>query len=263
MRKRTRRILFWLAVLVFGFASWVAVKYAQGYVYDWLSNAFVHTGAVAVTVNTNATLFVNDQKAGATSFLGNRVGKERLIPGTYTVRVARENYSSWQKTVVVQEGLLTDFPHVLILPTSADAQTELKQEASTSLGESRTLKNAIPKVKPAQVRVGDFLLKGDQLWDMRTASASVLATGVVGVTLTKDSSRILWWTRNELWVQWLRATDKQPYRVEGERQAITRFSVPIVRAAWFRDNEHIVADLGITYRIIETDTRGGTNIIKI
>lgn len=263
MRKRTRRILFWLAVIVFGLVSWVAIKYAQGYVYDWLSNSFVRTGAIAVTVNTSATLFVNDQSSGTTSLFGNRAGTEGLAPGTYTIRIARDGYSVWQKTVVVQEGMLTDFPHALLLSTDADAQPALQQEASQSMSEARTLKNAMPKLKPPQVRVGDFLLKNDQLWDMRTASGSLMATGVLGIVPASDNSRILWWTRNELWVQWLRNTDEQPFRVEGEQQAITRFSVPIVRAAWFRDVEHIVADLGITYRIIETDTRGGTNIIKI
>jgi hypothetical protein len=73
---------------------------------------------------------------------------------------------------------------------------------------------------------------------------------------------VLYWTRNELWVSWERATDYQPYRAAGDRELIARWSVPIARAAWFRDRDHIVVDLGITYRVLETDTRGGTNIVR-
>jgi hypothetical protein len=114
------------------------------------------------------------------------------------------------------------------------------------------------------VTLGDYTLRGTDLWDMRTASGSLIAERVLGIALTSNGGRLLWWTRNELWVLWIRNTDYQPFRTEGERQAITRFSVPIVRAAWFRDNDHIVVELGAaTYRVLEIDTRGGINMIKL
>ncbi len=264
MKKRTRRILFWLAICAFAFASWIVIKYAQGYVFDWRTNAFVRTGAIAVTVNTGASLFVDDVKTGDTSYLGNRAGRDRLAPGSYEIKLVRDGYASWRKTVEVREGMLTDFPTVLLLPSDEASQPELKNEASSSLSESRTLKNAPPKMVHPEVSVGDFALSGTQLWDMRTASGSVIAENVLGFSVAENTSRLLWWTRNELWVLWVRNTDYQPFRSEGERQAITRFSVPIIRAAWFRDDDHIVVDLGRQdYRVIETDARGGLNIIKI
>jgi len=164
---------------------------------------------------------------------------------------------------------------VLLLPTDDESLLSLKQEASDSLAAALTLKNALPtptptpspkpaKPLPARVTDADFTLQGTTLLDERAASPSVVAESVLGFMVAGNESRILWWTRNEIWVLWLRNTDSQPYRSEGERQAITRFSVPILRAAWFRDIEHIVADLGNqSYRIIETDARGGTNIIKL
>jgi hypothetical protein len=264
MKKRTRRILFWVAVAAFAFSSWVVVKYAQGYVFDFRTSAFVRTGAIAVTVNTSATLFVDDTKVGNTSFLGNRTGQDRLLPGSYEVRLVRDGFSDWRKTVEVREGMLTDFPTVLLLPTDEGSELTLKKEASASLAEARTLKHAPARMAEPEVRIGDFALRGAQLWDMRSASGSLVAESVLGVTLAGNGSRILWWTRNELWVLWLRNTDYQPFHTEGERQAITRFSVPIIRAAWFRDVDHIVVELsGPSYRVIETDTRGGINMVKL
>lgn len=273
MRKRTRRILFWFAAVVFIGATWVAIRYAQGYAYDFRTNTFRRTGAVAVTVNVGATLTIDDRVIGDTSFLGNRAGSDGLVPGTYDVRLTRDGYSSWRKSVLVEEGKLTDFPFVLLLATDDESVLALKAEASQSLGESLTLKDATPTptpsvrpTKPAPKRVEDdrFALEGTTLLDISTASPSVIAEQVLGFSRADNGSRILWWTRNEIWVLWLRNTDTQPYRKEGERQAVTRFSVPIARAGWFRDEEHVVADLGNqSYRVIETDPRGGTNIIKL
>lgn len=273
MKKRTRRILFWCAAVLFAVASWVAIRYAQGYAYDFSTNTFVRTGAIAVTVNTGASLSVDDRKVGDTSFIGNRAGTDGLLPGVYDVRLSRDGFSSWRKSVTVEEGKLTDFPHVILLPTDDESILALKAEASRSLGESLTLRDATPTPSPrpagASVSVKavsdrEFRLEGTTFLDVRTASPSVIAERVLGFHRASDGGSVLWWSRNEIWVLWLRNTGDQPYRTEGDRQAVTRFSVPILGAAWFRDGYHVVADLGnASYRIIETDARGGTNIIKL
>lgn len=242
MKRRTRRILFWAAVLVFGVSSFVIIRYAQGYKYDFTAHRFVLTGAVAVTANTDADLFVADEPAGSLSLLAHRGGEDRLLPGSYGIRLERDGYVAWRKEAVVQEGLLTDFPRVLLLPTDEAAVTDLRAEASRSLA-------AALRVKPRTASIS-----GDG-W-------SLPAAGVLGYQVSSGGDRVLWWTRNELWVLWIRSTDYQPYHSAGDRALISRWSVPIVRAAWFRGADHIVVDLGGAYRVIETDTRGGTNIVR-
>ena len=252
MKQGTRRALFWVAAVVFIIATWVVIRYAQGYAYDFDVGMFVRTGAVAVTVNTDASLFVDEVMVGGTSFLGNRAGSDGLLPGDYSLRVSREGHTTWHKYITIEEGRLTDFPHVMLLPTDDESSLALKHEVSSSLNEAQILRESA------------FIIQKKSLIDTRTASGSLVAENVLGFATAKDQSRILWWTRNEVWVLWLRNTDQQPYRTEGERQVLTRFSVPITRAAWFRDLEHVAVDLGNqSYRIIEIDTRGGTNIIKL
>lgn len=262
MKKRTRRILFWIAVVVFAVATWVVIRYAQGYAYDWNAGQFVRTGAIAVTVNTSAELFVDDQLSGSTSFLGNRAGQDRLLPGTYQVRLSRDGHSTWRKEAIVQEGFLTDFPSVMLLPLDDESVIDLKHEASASLSLARL--SSEPHKAVVGVTDGTFTLKGTTLWRTDAASASIVAESVLGFARPTDNSRILWWTRNDVFVLWLRNTDYQPFHTEGDRQQITRLSVPIRRAAWFRGRDHIVIDLGSqSYRILEIDTRGGVNIIKL
>ena len=77
-----------------------------------------------------------------------------------------------------------------------------------------------------------------------------------------DGKKLSWWNENELWVMWLSNADYQPYRKEGEKELITKFSSKIKKADWFRDGDHIVVD-SAGYKITEIDKRGGLNIIEI
>ena len=235
--------MFWLAVIIFGVSAFVIVRYAQGYRYDFTAGRFELTGAVAVTANTDAKLFVDDMLVGSLSLLSHRGGDNRLLPGSYSVRLERDGYATWTKEAVVTEGLLTDFPAVLLLPTDEASIVDLRAEASRSLTEA-TL------VKPTRASIS-----GDG-W-------SLPGTGVLGYMPSDNGDRVLWWTRNELWVLWVRDTNYQPYHVAGDRELVTRWSVPVVKAAWFRDRDHIVVDLGGgQYRVVEIDTRGGINIVR-
>ncbi len=257
MKKRTRRILFWVAVLVFAAASWIAALVAQGYKYDLATNRFVRTGAIAITANTDATLTVNDKPAPAMSFLSHRTGVNRLLPGVYAVRVAREGYTTWRKTATAQEGLLTDFPGVLIEPTDPDSQAILKTQIIEALQQSFVK-------SPKPVTAGSFTLKGTTLTRTEGDNRTILATGVQGFALADNDSHILWWTTNDVWVLWLTNTDYQPFRTEGEKHLISHVPSPIARAAFFPDHDHIAIDLGaIGYRIMETDTRDSINVITI
>lgn len=271
MKRRTRRILFWIAVVLFGTASWVAVRYAQGYQYDFTAGRFVRTGAIAVSANTDARLFIDDRLIGSLSFLGRSAGQGRLNPGTHIIRLVRDGWSEWHKEALVEEGRLTEFPHVLLLPTDEDSLEALRSEASSSLDGARTLADApspspVPRGLPTpapEVVVDRWALRGTQLWEMDTASGSLIAERVLGFSPADGNDRILWWTRNELWVLWDRAVDEQPAREEGERLLLSRWTTPIAGAAWFRDRDHIVVDLGaLGYRVVETDTRGGVNSVR-
>lgn len=273
MKKRTRRVLFWVACIIFGLASYGAVRYAQGYKYDFATRTFVRTGAIAVTANTDAQLSIGDRLVGPLSFLGRRAGRDRLLPGSYTVRLVRDGWSPWHKEAVVQEGLLTDFPSVMLLPMDEESQPELIAEFTEALEGPRTNADATPPPpapsgqprvsSPPQVSLGEWLLVKGTLRFMDTASGSVVATNVLGFSPTDNNDRVLWWTRNELWVQWAHNTNYQPYRAEGEIEMLARWTTAITGAAWFRDRDHIVVNLGSQgYRVVETDTRGGINIVR-
>src|SRR3990167_9933507 len=97
MSKKTRWVLFCIAVVIFFVASYMTVVYALGYRYDFVNHAFVSTGSLRIIANTEAEVYVNGKLSGKTSFLGDSFSQGRLLPRVYTVRLEREGFHAWQK----------------------------------------------------------------------------------------------------------------------------------------------------------------------
>ena len=83
MTKKTKRVLFYAAVAVFLFLSYIAVLYAQGYKFSFDDFRFYRTGSMYVKANSDAKIYLDDKLIGATSFLGNSKNINGLLPGIY------------------------------------------------------------------------------------------------------------------------------------------------------------------------------------
>lgn len=130
MSKKTRWILFGLAIVVFFVLSYLTIVFALGYKYDFSERAFVRMGSFRMVANTCADVTINGKPAGGTSFLGNTFSKTRLLPRTYAVSLDKEDYHPWQKKITVSGGLFTDFPKVVLVPL----ELPLEQVATGSFG---------------------------------------------------------------------------------------------------------------------------------
>ena len=128
MTKATKRVLFYSAVAVFLVLSYVIILYAQGYKYSFSENRFFKTGAVYLRVNTDADVYVDDKLLGNTSFFGNSYRIEGLLPDKYTIRVQKDNYSTWQKLVTVDEGFVNEFSKILLISKDENDLEELDKE---------------------------------------------------------------------------------------------------------------------------------------
>ena len=116
MTRKTRWILFYVAVVIFLLLSYVMVVYALGYKYDFVAWKFVQTGSFRVIMNTGANVYINNDLAGGTSFLGNAYSKGRLLPRTYPVRLERDGYHAWEKKIAIAAGYFSDFPKIVLVP---------------------------------------------------------------------------------------------------------------------------------------------------
>lgn len=280
MTKRAKQVLFYSAVAVFLILSYIIILYAQGYKYSFSENRFFKTGAIYLKVNTGADVYLNDKLLGNTSFFNNSYRIEGLLPDDYVIRAQKSDYSTWQKLADVDEGFVNEFSKILLLPQDEKGLEELDKEIAliflpiqserSSGTESRILDSPAPTsvggrigttpTEPFAIKKGVLSTTGEEP-DL-PAQAGKIAENVKGFILSKDKNKLAWWTANEVWVMWLNDANYQPYHKKGDKELITRFSTQIKKAAWFRDEDHLIVDSN-GYKILEIDTRGGINIIEI
>jgi len=248
MTKMTKRALFYSAAAVFLISSYVIILYAQGYKYSFSENRFFRTGAVYLKINTSADVYVDDKLLGNTSFFNNSYRIEGLLPGRYVLRIQQNDYSIWEKSVTVDEGFVSEFSKIILLSKNEGGLEQLDKEIAfifSSIASASQL----------------FVLKKGILLTSAEEPEKI-AENVKGFALSKDNNKLAWWTANEIWVMWLNDASYQPYHKNGDKELITRFSTQIKKAAWFRDEDHLVVDSN-GYKMLEIDTRGGINIVEI
>lgn len=280
MTKTTKRWLFYSAVVIFALSSYVIILYAQGYKYSFSEAKFFRTGSIFVKMNEDAEVYLNNKFLNSTSFFGSSYTISGLLPGQYTVRLQRENFSSWQKKIPVEEGLVSDYSRILLLPTSGDEAVVLKKEITDLLyptskpitASSGTPPKAVaPKPSPSKTPTPSpkptptepfFIKTGVLFKTLDNGETERLAYSVVGFAISPDGKKLSWWNDSELWVMWLSDADYQPYRKAGDKDLITKFSHKIKKADWFRNSDHIVVDSN-GYKITEIDKRGGLNIVEV
>ena len=279
MNKRTKRILFYSAVGIFALLSYVVILYAQGYKYSFSEAEFFRTGSIYVKINEDAKVYLDGKFLNSTSFFGNSYTISGLLPKQYTVRVQKDNYSSWEKKVSVEEGLVDDYSRILLLPKSGDGAVALKKEITDLLYPTpkptpTPLAKPTPKPLPSKtpilspVPTEPFYIKNGVLFkNMENGETERLAYLVAGFAVSPDNKKLAWWNESELWVIWISDTDYQPFRKAGDKEIIMRFSIKIKNAAWFRDSDHVAVDSTSSgqagYKVVEIDKRGGLNIVEI
>lgn len=251
MTRKTKQVIFYSAVAVFLVLSYAIILYAQGYKYSFAESKFQRTGAISLKANVGAKVFVDDKLKDSTSFFGNSFSVNRLLPGVYKVSVQKDGYSLWQKRVTVEEGLVTDFPKVYLLPEEGEAEQKLFEEVG-------------------------LLFEKAELSILPSTSFSIFKSNdldyVKGFKISENKNKVVWWTANELWITWLNDQHYQPLRKRGRQELITRFSKTIQNAIWFRGEDHLAVEIEerdvrgrpySSYKIIEIDKRGGINIVEL
>lgn len=262
--------------------SYIVIMYAQGYKYSFSENKFLITGAISLKVDTDAKVFLDDELEGGTSFFSNSFSIDRLLPGQYRLSVQKDGYSGWSKTVSVEEGLVIDFPSVMLLPEEGEEEQKLFEEVGLLFKELEPIPTLKPppvikpkiSTSPSPLPEEQFVLdvKNKKLFENTGGELKEIASDVKGFRLSENENKLAWWTDNELWILWLNDTNYQPYHKKGDKELIIRFVQHIQNAAWFRDEDHVVLELErfdskgrpySIYQVVEIDKRGGVNIIEL
>jgi hypothetical protein len=170
--------------------SWMLLKQTDGY-------CLGRDG----TVDRCGLIFVSSQPTGADIFINDKPqkfqtnGKVNVRSGTYAVRLAREGYSDWARTVTVIGGDVQRFDYPVLFPVdlkTTKAASFASQLSFMTQSPSRRWLVAAETAQPGQM----------QVFDLRNAQKPVtkpvlLQAGVVTAAESVQSWNVLEWSDDE------------------------------------------------------------------
>lgn len=111
MTKKTRRLIFYIFLVLFIFVALFIVFYALGYTFDWQKKSLTTTGAFYFKSRPDrAKIYINNEYAGDTNkFI------RRLTPKNYDIKISKSGYYDWQKTLNIKSGLVTKAENMLLI----------------------------------------------------------------------------------------------------------------------------------------------------
>ena len=179
-----RKTLFLACLAVFLTVTPLVILYSQGYRLDWNSPEgrikLTQTGGLFFRVSPKqANIFLDSKLTKTTDFFFDSALIENLLPGKYDISIMKEDYHSWEKSLEVQEKMVTATDNVLLIPDdpkltilttnvsnfwlSPDNKSLILQEESEENGWSLKLYNLQRKVKSHLIKETDIYSKGADL----------------------------------------------------------------------------------------------------
>lgn len=117
MTKRTRTALFVLMVLIFTVIAPVIIMYSQGYRFDVKKMKFLETGGIYVkTMPGDATISIDDDYQNKTSGFSRDLLIQNLLPENHNIKIEKEGYYSWTKTLEVKEKKVAEAKYIVLFP---------------------------------------------------------------------------------------------------------------------------------------------------
>ena len=99
---RTRILLFLLSLILVPTVTVGVILFARGYRFSPKQQAFQATGLLSATSLPNgASVYINDELKSATDTTLN------LTPGIYRVKIKKEGFSPWEKTLTIAAEVVT------------------------------------------------------------------------------------------------------------------------------------------------------------
>ena len=131
LSRKRRRAYFRLLLAVFVVAAPFLFLYATGYRFESLT-VFTKTGGIYVGAEqADAEIYLNGELVHETGTFRRAFYVQDLKPGTYTVRVSKEGFHPWGKTLPVYEHIVTEAqafnlpeePLLVLIPSTFTNQT--------------------------------------------------------------------------------------------------------------------------------------------
>jgi hypothetical protein len=112
MTRSTRRIIFFIFILIFLIVTPGVLLYATGYSFDWENKQIIKTGSFYFqSLPDSAKILIDGKEIDKTpSYIA------RQNPGTYGIQISKEGFTSWQKKLNIQAQLTTEARNIMLIP---------------------------------------------------------------------------------------------------------------------------------------------------
>lgn len=287
MTKRTRKIILLLAILFFILITPTTLFYAWGYSFDWQTKKPVLTGGIYLkSIPKRAQVYLNDKPQEQTT----PIFIKRLLPKEYQIRVTKQGYHSWQKTLRVESKIVTEAKNILLIPLSPKIETvnpelalEFSEEPTSifyihqpsyilyrtdkdnSFQEQINL-TPLPSNHDYQIFTSNndqlaLLDEQNQLYllNPQTKNFEIISQDVQGLEFSHDNNKLLYYTSSEIWIYHLPLSEE----INNNKELVTRISQKIKQAIWYKTNQHIIFSIEEKIKIVELDNRSDRNIIDL
>jgi len=129
---------FFLTAISFIVIAFFVVSYAAGYKIDLVNRKIKQTAMLDVQTKTkDSKIFLNGEAKG----IGSAIIRD-LEPGTYEVRVVKDGYHEWKKTISLVSGqaeTLNDISLFLLEPSVEEFKDELNASLISKLADTDNL----------------------------------------------------------------------------------------------------------------------------
>src|SRR3989344_5526635 len=166
MTSRTRKILFFTFLLLFAVGTPLIILYSQGYYFDFDKKTFSKTGAIFLKTNpVKAKIFINGEFEKETGWLSGDFLIKNLKGKEYSVKAEKDDFQSWQKTLKVEPGLVTEAKHILLIPFEPPREVVSDEEAFPA-GQRKTQPEIKDALAVGMIENSVYYLdsKNGQLW---------------------------------------------------------------------------------------------------
>ena len=134
MEKHTRRILYYPLLAIFIAALPLLLLYALGISLDWRDRTVTQTGGIFIKSRVpRLSIYLETQPIKQTGFFSGSALLTDIPTGVHVIRLEREGYRQWMKTVSVSPLDVVELRNVLLIPENLTrATTSVEDLPATS-----------------------------------------------------------------------------------------------------------------------------------
>jgi hypothetical protein len=235
--------------------------YALGWRFVWDEGGITRTGGLFISSlpSTETKFFFDGIVRKETSILSHSLFLASVSPGIHQVRVERDGYSTWSKTIMVKPELVTELK-ALLVPHDPSV---------TALLRNQSLRHIIYDAEQETVHVRD---EANQWYrvdpeneiivpaaapHLRATPLRLATTSFMGYEEDVSRRRLLWWNDHELWVRW--NEEPLPSYQSFPMEQILQTPYEIRNAAFYPRRDAVLVALSNAVMVLELDGRDKRN----